>query len=640
MHDLIRDLAKFVAGELFGTLEGSGGSCEITEKTRQLSNIQEEYDVSKKFETLSKAKDFVIGKQKRNGSSNSKWGKLKHLCGRLAISGKQNGSSIHELGNLKHLCGRLAISGLRNVVCASDAKDANLKEKMNLKELQLIWRKDFDIDIDEVKKRDREVLEQLEPYTNVELLVISFYGGTTFPKWVGHSSFSNIVSLVLSNCRNCLFLPPLGQLSSLKSLVIKGLEGVMKVGEEFYGQSGDSSNPFGSFRILGFEDMVEWEEWFCPREAFGVLQELCIKHCPKLTKSLPEYLPCLKKLEIKNCGNLGGLLPTAPSISLFTLWGCHALQLEALPHGLRKLRIENSNISDSILEKLVQHCSCLEKLRMRNNSNLRSLPQGNLPITLKRLEIRRCGVLDYSKILLYTSLESLDIRQGKGDIPLESFPLPSFPMLSRLRIQECQKLKRIGTLGVPGPHQHLLSCLSSLNIYDCPNLMCVQIEEGASATNLTSLRLYNCVNLKSLAEQMHFHFPSLKILEIVGCPEIESLPKEGLPSKLKHIEISTSDKLIGGMMRRNGEWSLQKLPSLTNFKIKGAEIEIECFPDENLLPSSLISLSIRDLPNLKLFNDKGFQHLTSLRKLYNTYRDVQSSNPCRQRISSLALFLI
>ncbi|XVF23586.1 hypothetical protein REPUB_Repub13aG0051800 [Reevesia pubescens] len=46
--------AKSLSREFIYRLKGSGGSCGITEKTRHLSNIQEEYDVQKKFETLPK----------------------------------------------------------------------------------------------------------------------------------------------------------------------------------------------------------------------------------------------------------------------------------------------------------------------------------------------------------------------------------------------------------------------------------------------------------------------------------------------------------------------------------------------------------------------------------------------------------
>ncbi|PPS16219.1 hypothetical protein GOBAR_AA04367 [Gossypium barbadense] len=111
------------------------------------------------------------------------------------VLGFQDGSRINELGKLKHLRGRLSILGLKNVASAMDAKDANLKDKVDLKKLKLRWSKDNDIDGD--SRHDREVLEQLERHTNLEHLVIQSYKGTRFPEWVGHSSFSNI--LVMSS---------------------------------------------------------------------------------------------------------------------------------------------------------------------------------------------------------------------------------------------------------------------------------------------------------------------------------------------------------------------------------------------------------------------------------------------------------
>ncbi|MFQ6665264.1 hypothetical protein Gotur_032049 [Gossypium turneri] len=114
---------------------------------------------------------------------------------------------------------------------------------------------------------------------------------------------------------------------------------------------------------------------------------------------------------------------------------------------------------------------------------------------------------------------------------------------------------------------------------------------------------------------MHTVLPFLENLVIVSCPEIEWVPKEGLPSKLKSIRIVKSDKLIESLIRKR-EWSLHTLPSLTAFHIWGSEVEMECFPDEHLLPSSLEILWIYRLPNLKSLEYKGFQHLTSLSSLY------------------------
>ncbi|KAL4353864.1 hypothetical protein GQ457_06G003310 [Hibiscus cannabinus] len=381
MQDLINDLAKSVTGEFIFRLEDTSGSSKITERTRHLSNVQEKYDLRKKFENVPKAKalrtfltlksswyyrpcvtnglihDLLVKSSLRvlslagYGSINElpeEVGNLKHLrnldlsetsikrlpnslstlynmqtlalvnCSELVelpedmrrlvnmhyldirgtclarmpkglgemkdlriltdyVLGDHNGSSINELGKLKHLSGRLVISGLENVAGAVDAKNAKLKDKMNLKELKLIWGENNDGD----SMCDREVLEQLEPHLNLEGLVITCYNGTRFPEWVGHSSFSNMVSLCLTNCRFCQSLPSLGQLSSLKSLSISGFSGVVTVGNEFYGNGHTSTIPFGSLEILSFENMWEWEEWYCwSDEAFPLLQELRISDCP------------------------------------------------------------------------------------------------------------------------------------------------------------------------------------------------------------------------------------------------------------------------------------------------------------------------------------------------------------------------
>ncbi|OMO81253.1 cc-nbs-lrr resistance protein [Corchorus olitorius] len=362
-----------------------------------------------------------------------------------------------------------------------------------------------------------------------------------------------------------------------------------------------------------------------------------------------------------------------------------------LPCGLRELEIEKLKISDSILERMMQPCTSLERLTIKKCCELRSLPEGtSLAMTLKQLRIEESNVLDDSKILSYTSLQSLSIDNCKFH-GVDSFPLGSFPLLNTLYIERCEELKWI--IGALEEENAPLSCrLNSLWIVYCPNFICfdrlegfcapnltrltlwecVDLEalleqmhslfpsleqlwisdcpkmedaplissscrlnslqisnccnfisfqrlEGLCAPNLTSLDLMGCSNLKALPEQMHSLFPSLDYLSISECQKIERFPKEGLPSKLKTLYIGGGcKKLIEGMVRRDREWALQSLPSLTRFSIsgRGEEIEgIESFPDEHLLPSTLTDLSISSFPNLKCLESKAFQHLTSLRRL-------------------------
>ncbi|PPS16209.1 hypothetical protein GOBAR_AA04357 [Gossypium barbadense] len=170
--------------------------------------------------------------------------------------------------------------GLKNVACANDAKDANLKDKINLKGLEFIWGED---DIGD-SRHDREILYP----DNISALILT--------------------CLNLHGLRGNKLQQPH---TNLKHLVIQSY----KVGDEFYGYVQASTKPFGSLKMLSFKNIKEWEEWNCwSDEAFPLLQKLCIVNCPKLTKCLPKHLPRLKKLKIEDSEKLGGLLPTAPSI--------------------------------------------------------------------------------------------------------------------------------------------------------------------------------------------------------------------------------------------------------------------------------------------------------------------------------------
>ncbi|XP_027923030.1 putative disease resistance RPP13-like protein 1 [Vigna unguiculata] len=157
---------------------------------------------------------------------------------------KNNEFNIKHLGGL-NLHGRLSINEVQNIVNPLDALEANLKNK-DLVELELKWESDH---IPDDPRKEKKVLENLQPSKIVEYLSIENYGGTKFPSWVFDNSLSNLVSLRLEDCKYCLCLPPLGLLSSLKTLKIIGLDGIVSIGDEFYG---NSSSSFTSLESLEF----------------------------------------------------------------------------------------------------------------------------------------------------------------------------------------------------------------------------------------------------------------------------------------------------------------------------------------------------------------------------------------------------
>jgi len=152
---------------------------------------------------------------------------------------------------------------------------------------------------------ERKVLERFEPSENVKQLVITGYGGTTFSGWLVKSSFSNMVKLTLSGCKNCISLPPMGQLPSVEELQIEGFDIVEAVSSEFYGSDPSMEKPFKSLKILKFEGMRNWQEWKTDvGGAYPHLAELRIRHCPKLTNGLPSHLPCCCGFIFKNVRSL------------------------------------------------------------------------------------------------------------------------------------------------------------------------------------------------------------------------------------------------------------------------------------------------------------------------------------------------
>lgn len=430
------------------------------------------------------------------------------------ILGKDSaGSTIKELQHLQLLHGTLHISGLENVVDVSDILVGNLKDKMYLTELQFSW----DSNSDDCPPKHREVLNVLQPHTNIKMLQIKCYRGEQFPKWVGDHSFCNIEQMYLEGCKNCCVLPPLGQLPFLKKLCIMEFDGLVKIGDEFYHGGSSFAKPFRCLEFLKFRHMREWQEWSFiggDKVAFPQLKELYLEDCPKLSGSL-----CL-----------------LDTIETVRLSGCHNFEF----------------------------------------------PGNHYYVSLRRLKI-------------YDSCGSM-----------KSIPLDYLPMLNEFDLDYCVNLESL-VFSQTCPSLH---SLRYFKLTTCPKFVSFP-RGGLSAPNMGEFHIEDCKNLRSLPENMTTLIPSLQSMSLISCPELDSFPQCGLPPSITKLKVYWCNKLFANRF----QWDLQRLTSLTFLEIIGMDEKLKSFPEEGLLPITLIDLHIRYLPHLKSLNGKAFQHLGSLKRM-------------------------
>ncbi|TXG46345.1 hypothetical protein EZV62_028158 [Acer yangbiense] len=313
----------------------------------------------------------------------------------------------------------------------------------------------------------------------------------------------------------------------------------------------------------------------------------------------------------------------------------------------------------SLPEGMKQKNVHLERLEINGNHSLSFVTRGQLPSSLKQLELIFCEKLQYvfadaeetctsssssysenindintflerlsvlycpsltclsTRDQLPATLRYLDIQNCSKITTLSRGQLPD--LLQDLRIDNCQKVESITerfhnsmlleTILIHNCANfesipegiHKLSRLREIRISECPSLVCFP-EEGLPNTNLRLFDISDCENLKALPRGMQ----TLDYLSIWICPSIKSFPEECFHTKLTRLSIGNLD-----MYEQLNQWVLPKLTSLTRLDI-GEWPDVESFEIGMMLPTSLTHLFIAHFPKLKYLSSDGFQNLTSL----------------------------
>lgn len=258
----------------------------------------------------------------------------------------------------------------------------------------------------------------------------------------------------------------------------------------------------------------------------------------------------------------------------------------------------------------------LKQLHLSNCLELRA--HRCLPNTIEEVAIIRCKILEWSGMQqhCYGNLRRLVIE--KCDV-MNSIALDNFLKLEELRLKFVENVEFLKYAKQPQRCPPASSSLTFIELGDCPKLVSFP-QGGLHAPNLKEFDIQDCKKLRSLPEHMNTLLPSLQSLSIWNCPQLEPFPECPLPSHLFKLQITRCDKLFASCR----QWGLQ---TLTTLSIGDVEDVLDSFPEEGLLPTTLIHLTIYWLPHLKALNGKAFQPLSSLEELHISFCDEQQCLP-------------
>ncbi|GLU00629.1 hypothetical protein SLE2022_179790 [Rubroshorea leprosula] len=417
--------------------------------------------------------------------------------------GTKKGCQIEDLGCLSQLGGKLEVRKLEHVRSKLEASKANVKEKTKLHQLKLCWSRGYER---AVNNNDEEVLESLQPHSNLKSLTIDGYKGKMFPSWMGNdvnsfgSSFllGNMVELQLSDCNECTCIPSFGLLSFLKVLRIEKMHNVKRMGHKLQPSGTESIRLFPALKTLTVCEMKRLEEWVEVVEDVAAGSQGVI------------VFPCLEQLRIDCC----------PLLETWSMGGFSS------HHKLSKLSI-------CLCEKLMaipslNGLSTLKWFVLKCNNGLTSLPIGlGSCISLQFLEIEFCQNLNSIPSMNgLTSLELLYLFSWDG---LTCLPigLDSCISLQELKIEGCLNL-----ISISDDIKKLRS-LSILKIRGCPNLRSLPEEWLDGLTCLKELWLgpfwSELEEFPALTSIHQFH-PSLEVLRLFGWNKLQSPPHQ-----LRHL---------------------------------------------------------------------------------------------------------
>ncbi|XP_048548401.1 disease resistance protein RGA2-like, partial [Triticum urartu] len=585
-----------------------------------------------------------------------------------------NGVDIIELQSMNELV-RLGISQLQNVKTREEAYQARLRDKHQLEKLHLSWNgtsshDEYDhgmssemevpllvevlegpetctsVEMEECLPKQVteglqtsssmvmdclqiDVLEGLEPNSNLKHLQISGYNGALSPFWLASNTpVTSLQTLHLENCGEWRILPSLGSLLFLTKLKLSSMQKVVEVFVP-------------SLEELVLIKMPKLERCLCisKRDLNSSLRVLKIKWCPVLEvfdlfgngqelKIEEPWLPGLRKLIVHDCPHL--LIPHClPSSSTFRIfnrkvskfariqgWSSERLTICILHKNFEESS-SDEDFSEFCGEQLVldgnimapHNLLFLTRLKIEGCQDLLSVSFKGLRklVSLKTLKIRNCGKL-FSPAILREHVNE--------DVTVANYG--ALPSLQCLSIKSC---------GITGKWLSLILkhalVPEELILQDCPEITRLSIEpEENNVSNVISAP--NASTLTSSAQDRLLCIPlnlvsSLKKISICECPDLAFCGNNEGFAEFTSLEMLTinygCDMLLSSLVHEDGRWLLPK--SLV-------ELDVNEDSEETLEPSfvgNATCLKVLDVWGSSSLEYLKLHHCTALEKL--TVRDCE-----------------
>ncbi|XP_058222902.1 putative disease resistance RPP13-like protein 1 [Rhododendron vialii] len=629
MHDLINDLAQFVARRICfrmeEKLENNEGHTIIT-KARHSSFVRGYLDGKQKFEIFQKAKNlrsflpFGLRDDDSNLTSDVPLQLLPRLrrLRVLSLRRYQIGELSSSIGDLKHL----------RFLDLTRALIATLPESVstlyNLQTLILI----YCINLSKLPTNMSNLINLRH------LDVMGADSLQEMPQKIGKLTSLQTLSNFIVSQGNGSTINELGSLIQLRgTLCISGLENVENDMDARRANLKDKqhldvllmkwSNISDNSRNTSVD--LEVLDMLRPHEK---LKELTINGYRGLT--FPTWVgnslfSNMVNLEFQNCDKCISLPPLGrlPSLTKLYIQGTKALQnvgLEFYGSGssnpfpaLEFLTFEDmaewKDWSPFEVEKGSQAFSRLSKLTIKRCPKLLGKLPNNLP-SLRKLDIEDCPLLVVAWVPSPTGL--IEVRNTRQFDSLISLSLKDVSIPNSFNNPEVGN----EAAATENARYSPFSSLTSLGIKNIQGLTCLPSWFVQGLTRLQELSLYGCPELTSLWKnevRIHHHLLTLRRLVIEGCPKLISLFEEDEDEEgLQQHEELPYMMLLEYLKIKNCK-KMEKLPrGLHNLRSLQVLIIDACpciisFPKTGL-PSTLRTLHIescdalRSLPELMMLN--------------------------------------